>query len=252
MFRGTYADGTSDWKRNLQFNQLKVPLPDALGDSQEDTTIYFHRGCFEYLFRNSDRDPSYPKERYEEILNNILDCLKLYPDYKVFISGHSLGGALALLVAFYASADVRLPKPVTCVSVGSLLIGDEHFGRAFQRLEALGWIRHLRITNDNDPVPYLPPFSWYRPVGMHLRLFQKGGYSLSHAAATRNESPENSTWRFLWQAVRESPSVAEFLEPHYVSEYLRRLEKEKQSLTGMTLNDCYRDPKFVGDFKTRL
>ena len=27
IFRGTYADGTDDWKRNLEFDQIELPLP---------------------------------------------------------------------------------------------------------------------------------------------------------------------------------------------------------------------------------
>ena len=266
MFRGTYADGTSDWKRNLQATQIKVPLPPALLDEDSvadpnDTTnvCFFHQGCFEYLFRNCDRGPSYPKERYEEVLTNILAVLEQYPDYKVFIAGHSLGGALALLVSFYASADPRIPKPITCVSVGSLLIGDDHFRQAFEKSEALGWIRHLRITNDNDPVPYLPPFSWYRPVGMHLRLNQQEGFSISHATSSvlSSSSPpkENtmSSWRLFWNAFQSRLSLEKFVEPHNIPEYLRRMEREKEHLVGIHLNALYRDPNIVGkDFKTRL
>ena len=279
-FRGTYADGTSDWKRNLQITQLEVPLPEALFDGIDGTNnnsnskvttkpsttphVYFHRGCYEYLFKNKDRDPfTHPKEAYEEILDNMLTIIQQYPDYKIYISGHSLGGALALLVAFYASADNRIPKPVTCVSCGSLLVGDRQFQSAFRKLESKGWIQHLRITNDDDPVPYLPPFSWYRPVGVHLCLKQNDGYTISqkHNATSMSTKSEQrimlakgdegaessrSAWHFLLKAFKNFKSLDRLLQPHDVSEYLRRLERERDTLKEITLDDCYRNPNVVG------
>jgi pimeloyl-ACP methyl ester carboxylesterase len=270
MFRGTYADGTSDWKRNLQVNLIQVPLPSALlhGDdsnSKDDKSwsniCFFHRGCYEYLFRNSDRGQNYPNERYEEIIQNLLAVLEQYPDYKVFISGHSLGGSLGQLVAFYASAEERIPKPVTCVSIGSLLVGDEQFQCAFERAESLGWIRHLRITNDNDPVPHLPPFSWYKPVGVHLQLNQDTGYSISHARGTcAHLLGGEEGWRFFWKlllSVAKSTSLSismdKIIEPHNIPEYLKRLEREKPFLKELELNALYRDQRIVGkDFRTML
>lgn len=256
IFRGTYAENTRDWARNLQFNLVKVPIPEDVQDSLDpsggNTNLFVHRGIYEYLLHNSERGPDYPRERYEEILGHILNCLQQYPDYKVYVTGHSLGGALALLLAFFASADDRLPKPITCVSLGSLLVGDATFRTAFQQLEAKGWLRHLRITNQHDPVPCLPPFQWYQPQGMHLQLLQDSGYQLGHQA----HNNENS-FRGLYQSYKATGAtpteIHKWFVPHGVPEYLKRLEREKASLQNLYLNQCYRDPNYVGhEFTTRL
>jgi pimeloyl-ACP methyl ester carboxylesterase len=260
IFRGTYAEDTNDWKRNLQFDRTEVELPDALRSSFEDNknnnknqyTINLHRGCYEYLFRNEDRDPSYTNERYDEILDVILQLVELYPDFKVFVTGHSLGGALGLLLSFHIAADPRIPKPVTCVSAGSLLVGDANFQRAFSSLEGRGWIRHLRITNEKDPVPCLPPFAWFKPVGMHLELLRDGGHTLSHPAGmTKSRQPPN-TWGRLWETVQGANSFDEIIHPHMLHEYLRRLERERKILEKATLNGSYRDSRYMGDLECSL
>ena len=84
IFRGTYAENTRDWYRNLQFGLVQVPLPEAARDQSstendplEDTSnkLFVHRGIYEYLLRNSERGTEYPRERYEEILSHILNCV---------------------------------------------------------------------------------------------------------------------------------------------------------------------------------
>ncbi|KAL7564487.1 hypothetical protein ACA910_017954 [Epithemia clementina (nom. ined.)] len=322
IFRGTYAQDTRDWVRNLQFGLVDVPLPSVVLEDDDDpittttttttnpsstatsttnynnndknnnnklTQLFVHQGIYEYLFHNSERGLDYPRERYEEILGNILSCLDQveYHNYKVFVTGHSLGGALALLLAFFAAAEERLPKPVTCVSLGSLLVGDAAFQQAFERLERKGWIRHLRITNQHDPVPCLPPFTWYKPVGMHLRLLadqtttdnngsgdnnkysmnnnlnghQQGsmvGYQLEHATRTNDASisagvPPINTFSALWESYQAAGSLEQLQAPHFIPEYLRRLEREKSRLQSLSLNECYRNPDYVGpNFSTRL
>ena len=261
IFRGTYADKTRDWARNLQFGQVEVPLPEAAllhNSASEATTtkLLMHRGIYEYLLHNSERGLDYPKERYEEILGHILKCLDIYPGYRLFVTGHSLGGALALLLAFFTASDERIPKPVTCVSLGSLMVGDATFQKAFERFEALGWIRHLRITNEFDPIPCLPPFDWmYKPVGMHLELLAKEGHVLEHHSySTRSRL---NSFSGLYRSYQASGAweggIQKWIESHLIPEYLRRLEREKGKLLNMSLNHCYRDPQFVGDhFRTRL
>lgn len=267
IFRGTYAEHTRDWFRNFQFGLVDVPLPEAARDQsqtendnvQEETTkLFVHRGIYEYLLHNSERGPDYPRERYQEILSQVLRCLQQYPDYRIFVTGHSLGGALALLWAFFASTDDRIPKPVTCLSLGSLMLGDAAFQKSVEQLEALGWLRHLSVTNQHDPVPCLPPFDWYKPVGMQLKLLHKQGHVMGHHAYSNNHRlHQHNKFSALWESFQASAlssgSIYDWLKPHMVPEYLRRLERERPALEKLYLNDCYRNMDIVGsNFQTRL
>jgi hypothetical protein len=106
------------------------------------------------------------------------------PQYSVYVTGHSLGGALSTLFAFEAASDDRIPKPVTCINIASPKVGNLAFRRAFQasvyplqiialpasvmisltiiyshrlqNLESKRHIRCLRIANHKDLVTLLP------------------------------------------------------------------------------------------------
>lgn len=285
IFRGTYADGTDDWRRNMQFDQVEIPVPynlqpmlrrrdakeedwDTIGDDIIDSdsnnnssrtvhvpTMRIHQGLYEYLFDNSNRDPKYQHQRYEEILRNLQWIIQDNPGFKIYVAGHSLGGALAKFFAFYLSTSrqaLQIPKPVTCVCLGSQLMGDTGFQRAFHCVERLGWIRHLRITNEGDPVCYLPPLEGYQPSGMHLRLRRRHGHIVWHPSGSmRREDSNNkngtSTWSSLMGVLRSSiVQGTDLFQQHMVPAYLKRLEREREALQKLTLNDLYRNPDLMG------
>ena len=272
IFRGTYADRTDDWKRNLEFDQIELPIPYKLRQVQEDQehqidngsyinyknehdelllpeSIRVHQGMYNYLFNNVERDTTkYQKERYEEILDQIQECIGRYPGFKIYVTGHSAGGALAELFSFYLSTsrlrqvqNISIPKPVTCVSFGSLCLGDFGFQRAYQRAEQLGWIRHVRVISQGDPICYMPPLAKYMPAGMHLQLHRGSGFSL-----WRPDGPGNNTWSSLIQMLRFSLTQrSDLFNEHSIPSYLRRLEREKEALSLVRLNDLYRHASYL-------
>jgi alpha-beta hydrolase superfamily lysophospholipase len=67
--------------------------------------------------------------RFETIMNHVARLLEQHPDYRLYVTGHSLGGALATAFAFFAaeSADPRIPRPVTSVSIASPKVGNLSF-----------------------------------------------------------------------------------------------------------------------------
>jgi len=60
--------------------------------------------------------------------------MEQHPGYALFVTGHSLGAALATLFSFEAAAsdDPRIRKPVTCVAVASPKVGDLAFRLAVE------------------------------------------------------------------------------------------------------------------------
>ena len=71
---------------------------------------------------------------------------------RVVCCGHSLGGALATIAAFWAgltypSADIR------CITFGSPLVGNEDFVLDWRQVVGT----RIRAVNGEDPVPSLPP-----------------------------------------------------------------------------------------------
>lgn len=90
----------------------------------------------------------------------------------LFITGHSLGGALAVLAAS------MLPEAVV-YTFGAPKTGDAAFARSLEHT------RIYRVENDHDIVPSMPPFSIhsnFRHVGVPIRLIddsQRGTVSCS-------------------------------------------------------------------------
>jgi alpha-beta hydrolase superfamily lysophospholipase len=62
------------------------------------------------------------------------DMIGKYPDYNIYMTGHSLGGALSTLLAFKLAAleDARVNKPITCLTIASPRVGNLDLQRAFQ------------------------------------------------------------------------------------------------------------------------
>ena len=92
----------------------------------------------------------------------VADALRAYaPGRSVQIAGHSLGAALATLLAPEAAALLS-GSHVSLVTLGSPRVGDASFARTVNALLPDSW----RIANREDLATYLPPaFTGYAHVG---------------------------------------------------------------------------------------
>ena len=134
-----------------------------------------HQGFYEYLMGERGGRPS----KYAEIAATVERLLSGAPDrgrYRLYVTGHSLGGALATLFGFYASASPAIAAPVTVVSVASPRVGNVEFARAFVELESQGRVRHLRIANHRDPVTLGPTVSSKRALALSAKAVSPLGY----------------------------------------------------------------------------
>lgn len=95
------------------------------------------------------------------VVNEVKTLLALHPTARIFLTGHSLGGALAKLAALEFSR-VKLPLAAV-VTFGSPRVGDKNFVALYEA--ALGGIT-FRIVNENDIVPRTPGvlFGYRHPV----------------------------------------------------------------------------------------
>uniref|UniRef100_A0A0K0FYI4 Lipase_3 domain-containing protein n=1 Tax=Strongyloides venezuelensis TaxID=75913 RepID=A0A0K0FYI4_STRVS len=98
--------------------------------------------------------------RYFFKAHNILwdDIIKVYDDpkyngYKVYITGHSLGGALASLAAIRTQIEgYRSSDDITLYTFGQPRVGSPKFAFEFDRLVPKSW----RVVHRLDIVPHLP------------------------------------------------------------------------------------------------
>jgi len=111
--------------------------------------------------------------KFDTIMGQLQSLLRRYPGYQVYVTGHSLGAALATVFAFHAAAAFRkmegnnndaatttttnpLSPTITCINFASPMVGNFEFELAFRELEAQGRIRCLRVTNYFDIFTQLP------------------------------------------------------------------------------------------------
>lgn len=112
------------------------------------------------MYRQLERDFSYNAIRRE-----IRNLHKLYPDYRINSTGHSLGGGLALLFAYKLSVD-HSTLPIRCVSFASPKVGNKYFSEAVNKKDTL---THIRCFTSKDIVPMLP-LRGYQHVGEQMKL----------------------------------------------------------------------------------
>ena len=232
-----------------------VAMSDPSGTKKE---IMVHSGFHNYLFKVGN---GRKKSKYDEILDTVVPILRAHPTFKLYATGHSLGGALATLFAF-ATVNVGsghglcdgIPSPVTCVSVASPKVGNESFRLAFVEAEDQGLLRHLRIANEMDPVTLTPPASSkvmlaslspatlmimthvsdiiereiYKHVGIRLKLL----------------NDETKRWKISfstgsWKQDLFTPRAAASISHHFGYEYSSRIFRAKEDLEILTLNELY-------------
>jgi predicted lipase len=183
VFRGTV--NSHNWLMNFRYDMMEVPNPvDDYYPGRVDG-LSVHSGFALYLLR---RRKDTRRSKMDEIFEKIETIGKeLAPDgdYKLCITGHSLGGALATLFGFYCGAKLCLTpqktKEVRIFTFASPRVGGESFLYAFQHLERAGWIRHARFSCTNDIVPLIPfcnfqvdNLKFYKHVGMRVQLHDTG------------------------------------------------------------------------------
>ena len=122
-FRGTEANSWKDVKTDLNARFYKG-----------QNGVKVHTG-----FRNA----------YDQVGEQVRTAVDDLPDgYSLYITGHSLGGALAVI----ATKQLERDSLAACYTFGSPRVGDEEFGEAIRA-------PIYRIVNAADGVPRVPP-SW--------------------------------------------------------------------------------------------
>ncbi|EAS02832.1 lipase family protein (macronuclear) [Tetrahymena thermophila SB210] len=91
----------------------------------------------------------------KEISDNINTCVQglanKYQDAQVFVTGHSLGGALATL-SVLEIAKIVDPSKIVFMNFGSPRVGNQQFVEYFDSVITNG----IRVVNFKDIVPHLP------------------------------------------------------------------------------------------------
>jgi hypothetical protein len=147
----------------------------------------------------------------------------LRKDYSLVIFGHSLGAAEAVILAMLLDTDHY--KVARVYASGQPRVTDVAGEKKFDRLPI------LRIVNEGDPVPFLPPRDVpsakdpYQHIGNALVLLD-GPYYCLLGGDVSDEVLASDFWRTL-----AKEGALEEVDDHFMKAYLARLEpKLKGSL----------------------
>lgn len=101
------------------------------------------------------------KKLYPCVKESLVELRTTYSDYKVRVTGHSLGGALASLIAVgLIYNNVVNSSDLELYAFGTPRVGDKNFAYNFDRLVKSSWL----IVHNRDSAPHFPPcLSCYSP-----------------------------------------------------------------------------------------
>lgn len=265
-FRGSVGVfSTRDWATNVKVGPTKMWTPSLIADKMEGEfkeNMLVHEGFYEYIFDNHQKKGD---QRYDEIIRDIKKVIE--EGYSVYVTGHSLGGALATMFSMKIAGcgkkhgkerkqgeegeegkqgeekDNRawLPRPITCITVAAPMSGTASYRTAVELLEKHGLLRSLRINYCQDIVPAIPPVSFcpikrMMHVGMNLRL-ERSGYRIEHSSRANTWTVlRNNMFKLIcclpkWHGL--------LLHDASMNENKEELEREH------TLDDLYKNKEYV-------
>jgi predicted lipase len=167
--------------------------------------IYVHRGFQRAL---GFTDKKYGKHSLYALID-LLDRID-FSQRSLYVTGHSLGGAIATL--FVAKLRAQRPELVKqslrrVVTFGAPAVGLKRFRDYYAELNEMT----LRIVNAADAVPYSPPAGYYH-VGTGVWLLD-------------GEITEDPGWRTRLRLAVALASPASFISNHSMSEYIAALSQ---------------------------
>lgn len=95
-------------------------------------------------------------EIYDDFRSKVLSLISEHPTYEIFITGHSLGGALATLFGYILSDIIK--SNINVISFASPKIGNKQWKLAFNNKINL---KHTRIVISSDLIPCFPLINYY-------------------------------------------------------------------------------------------
>jgi hypothetical protein len=174
VFRGTQFESLTNWIYNLNFPKT-VPY-------RADPSATVHEGFF---------------EDYESVHAGVefwvRSMLLSYPQARITITGHSLGGAMATLCATELKFNISPLLNITVITFGSPRVGNLDYAVLFDTLVNATW----RTTHYRDIVPHLPPRMTSGPV------------QFWHVAQETWYTVENSTEYYVCDQSGEDPDGAD-------------------------------------------
>jgi hypothetical protein len=148
VFRG--SSSLKDWFYDIQIRKHHLK-----------NNVWIHKGFYKALYLSGV---------YRTIADEIKNLLKVYPNHKIYVTGHSLGAAIASLFGYLLSEEIN--NNITVVAFASPRVGNKGWYKSFMEKPNL---KQYRINNNKDIVTSFPYYKYYH-VGKCIRLYKKKIY----------------------------------------------------------------------------
>ena len=138
-------------------------------------------------------DGNTPRARVRRAVERLLTA---YPEARLILTGHSLGGALATLCAFDLlghSAIVRAAVPLTLVAFAAPRMFNQAFQEVMSERESAGALHAMRVVVGSDPIARVPPRQLGGHHGVRARLLLHP--PLGRATLTSDDPDDEELWR---------------------------------------------------------
>lgn len=132
------------------------------------------------VYVNSHFNDQLDEDTMYYIKKKLLEIKINYPNYDIYFTGYSLGGAVCTLAAYIIIRELKSLE-ITVVSFGSPRIGNNKWSESFENTDKL---INYRITNNGDVLTSLPILN-YTHVGINLNL----GYNELNLYDKSNQYP---------------------------------------------------------------
>lgn len=135
----------------------------------------------------------------DELLEIIKDQLK-EKDYHIYLTGHSLGGALATLAALDLQKETT--AKISNYTFGAPKVGNKRFVKYYNKKVK----DTFRVVNDEDPIPSIPGFS-FKHVKNSALIDDRTTIRINPGIIERMEKGLEGLWNTIsMQAVKEHSS----------------------------------------------
>ncbi|XP_057960136.1 lipase-like [Malania oleifera] len=141
-FRGTQEHSIQNWIEDLYWKQLDLNYP-GMPDSM------VHHGFYS-AYHNTTIRPG--------VLNAVKRAKQLYGELNIMVTGHSMGGAMASFCGLDLAVNHKAQN-VQVMTFGQPRIGNAAFASYYSQVVP----NTIRVTNEHDIVPHLPPYYAYFP-----------------------------------------------------------------------------------------
>ncbi len=169
-----YSNGFVIWKENTIYVTFRgivssidwltaTNMNEIAWDSNNHPRAFVHGGFYSYFLEINDE--------LEKDIKQIMDTNNIE---RIVFSGHSMGGALAILASTFYAAEYR-DLVITCHTFGTPAIGNDNFITLFED----NVDDFIRLEYDKDIVPKLPLNTLFKHISNGIVLNDTGYYSCS-------------------------------------------------------------------------